>query len=130
MFRGLILLIVTVLSTCAFAHEGHDGAPGALKSNHGGTVKAGKELNLEYLVSGSEVKLFPMSHDGKDLPTTEVIMTVNAKTPKGKSERINLEVKDGAFSAVIDFKGAYRIEMNVEAENKGKKSTFKFQVEK
>ena len=130
MFRNIILSIAVLVSVSSFAHEGHDVTPGSIKANHGGTVKAGKEINLEYVVSGSEVKLFPVSHDGKDLTVAEVKLSVTAKLPKGKAETIKLDSKDGMFIAKVDFKSAYRIEMNVEADAKGKKSSFKFQVEK
>lgn len=130
MFKKVILLITLLGSLSVLAHEGHDDAPGSIKANHGGTVKAGKEMNLEYVVSGSEVKLFPVSHDGKDLTSVEVKLSITAKLPKGKAEAIKVDLKDGAFVAKVDFKNAYRIEMNVEADHQGKKSTFKFQVEK
>ena len=128
--KKLILAILLLISVSLFAHEGHDDAPGAIKANHGGTVKAGKEINLEYVVSGSEVKLFPVSHEGKDLTAAEVKLTATAKPPKGKAEAVKVESKDGAYVAMVDFKGAYRTEMNVDTDVKGKKSTFKFQIEK
>lgn len=130
MFKKAILTIAIVSSLTAFAHEGHDDVPGALKANHGGTVKAGKELNLEYVVSGSEVKLFAVSHDGKDVPASDVKVTATTKAPKGKSEVAKIESKDGVYVTQVDFKGAYRLEMDVTADFKGKKSEFKFQIEK
>ncbi len=130
MLAKIILSIVLLGSLSSFAHEGHDDAPGAIKANHGGTVKAGKEINLEYVVSGTDVKLFPVGHDGKDLTAAEVKLAVTTKLPKGKAEPVKIESKDGAFVVKVDFKTAYRIEMNVEVDAKGKKSSFKFQVEK
>ena len=51
----------------------------ALKANHGGVVKAGKELNIEYKVTGDVVELYPVSHDGKDLKASDVKLTATAK---------------------------------------------------
>lgn len=130
MFKKIILTALLSTSLRAFAHEGHDAAPGSLKTNHGGTVKSGKEINMEYVVSGTEVKLFPASHDGKDLPPTDVKLSATSKSPKGKAEAVKVEVKDGAFVTSVDFKGAYRVELSVVADYNGKQSTFKFQVEK
>ncbi len=130
MIKKIVLSLVLLSSLAVFAHEGHDDAPGAIKANHGGNVKAGKEINLEYVVSGTEVKLYPVGHDGKDLTSAEVKLNVTSKLPKGKAEVIKTELKDGAFLVKVDFKTAYRIEMNIDAEVKGKKSSFKFQVEK
>lgn len=130
MFKKIILSIVLMGTLVSFAHEGHDQAPGTIKSNHGGVVKVGKEINLEYVVNGTEVKFFPASHDGKDLNSADVQMTVTAKLPKGKAENLKLDNKNGSLVATVDFKNAYRVEVNVEANHQGKKSIFKFQVEK
>ena len=126
----LILLIAVALSGSLNAHEGHDNAPGALKANHGGLVKPGKEINLEYVVAGTEVKLYPVSHEGKDLAASEIKLSATVQLPKGKSEVVKIESKDGVFVAQVDFKNAYRIEMRVSAIHNGKTDNFKFQVEK
>ncbi len=130
MIKVMILAALMALSVSVNAHEGHDAVPGAIKANHGGTVKAGKEINLEYVVTGTEVKMYPVSHDGKDLSPTDVKLTVTAKAPKGKADAVKVENKDGAFVGSIDFKSAYRMEVSVDATVANKKSTFKFQVEK
>ena len=94
MFKKVMLSMVIMGSLSVFAHEGHDDAPGAIKANHGGVVKAGKVINLEYVISGSEVKLFPVNHDGKDLTAAEVKLTVTTKLPKGKTEAIKIDSKE------------------------------------
>lgn len=130
MFKKMMLSIFLLGALNAFSHEGHDSTLGSLKANHGGNVKVGKEINLEFVVLGNELKLYPASHEGIDLSTTEVKLTGTSKLPKGKSENLKIEIKNGAYIATIDFKTAYRIEVIVIAEFKGKKDTFKFQVEK
>ena len=126
-----VLLIGSIgASLNVTAHEGHDHAPGTLKANYGGVVKAGKDINLEYVIEGAEVKLYPASHEGESLSPQDVKIQATGKIPKGKAEAIKLEIKDGAYVAKLDFKGAYRIEVVATADNKGKKSSFKFQVEK
>lgn len=122
-------MMLLVSSTSLMAHEGHD-APGALKANHGGVVKAGHEVNLEYVVSGELVKLYAISHEGKEIAAKDIKLTATAKLPKGKAAPLKLEIKDGAYIAKVDFSGAYRVELQVTAESKGEKSSFKFQVEK
>ena len=130
MYKKIIAVAVLLGALAVVAHEGHDDAPGTLKANHGGVVKAGKDINLEYVVKGDHVELYPVSHEGKDLAPADIKLTAKAKLPKGKAEPIKLDVKGGMYLAKADFKGAYRIEFNVVADNKGKQSTFKFQVEK
>ena len=129
--RKLLLSICAVfLIQPAFAHEGHDQAPGVLKASHGGTVLAGKEINLEYIVSAGEVTIYPITHEGKDVPSDKVKVNATARAPKGKSEVLKVIQKDGAFTSQVDFKNAYRVEVNVTTETNGKKDSFKFQVEK
>ncbi len=130
MFKKIVLAVAILSSLNLMAHEGHDNTPGSLKANHGGTVKAGKEINLEYVVSGNELKLYPASHEGVDLAANEVKVSGTAKLPKGKAESLKVELKNGSYVAPIDFKNSYRIEVIATTEFKGKKDTFKFQVEK
>ncbi|AZZ37285.1 hypothetical protein CIK05_10965 [Bdellovibrio sp. qaytius] len=130
MFKKIICATILFATLNAFAHEGHDQTPGSLKANHGGTVKAGKEFNLEYVVSGNELKLYPASHEGSDLLATEVKISGTGKLPKGKAESLKIELKNGIYTAPIDFKSGYRIEVIATTEYKGKKDSFKFQVEK
>ena len=131
MKNAVVIVLATFLGAgTAWAHAGHDEAPGAIKSNHGGVVKAGKEMNLEYVVSGSEIQLYPVGHDGRDLTAAAVKLTATAKAPKGKEEPLKLNVKDGAYAGTVDFKGAYRTEVKVSADVGGKKDSFQFQVEK
>ena len=130
MNKKIVLVVLLLGSLITLAHEGHDATPGATKANHGGTVKRGKEINLEYVVSGNTVKLFPASHDGKDLPQVDVKLLATAKLPKGKPESAKLEFKHGSYFMNVDFKSAYRLEVDVVAEVNGKKDNFKFQVEK
>lgn len=130
MLNKIIIASLLAFSLNLIAHEGHDQTPGSLKANHGGTVKAGKDINLEYVVSGNELKLYPASHEGTGLAPAEVKLTGTSKLPKGKPENLKIEIKNGTFVATIDFKSAYRIEVVATADYKGKKNTFKFQVEK
>lgn len=130
MFKKIILITLLISALNVFAHEGHDNTPGSLKANHGGTVKAGKEINLEYVVSGNELKLYPANHEGTDLAVLEVKISGTGKLPKGKAENLKIELKNGIYTAPIDFKNAYRIEVIANTEHKGKKDSFKFQVEK
>ena len=129
MFKKMIMSAVILGSFSLFAHEGHD-VPGSIKANHGGTVKPGKEINLEYKVEGTTVKIYPASHDGKDLGQADVKLTATTKLPKGKDEPAQVSFVDGSFVAKVDFKSAYRVEMTIAAEVKGKKDNFKIQIEK
>lgn len=126
-----LILTLALLGTAQMtqAHEGH-ATPGVIKSIHGGTALGGKEINLEYMHSGTELKLFPVSHEGQDLDISKVKITATATPPKGKPTALNLEYKGNAFVSNVDFKNAYRLEIQVSTESSGKKDKFKFQIEK
>ena len=129
---GTILKIASAILLCGSlgsAHEGHDEAPGVVKANHGGVVQSGRDINLEFVVQGNEISIYPVSHEGADR-ISDVKLSATSKIPKGKAEVLKIENKAGVFKAKIDFKGAYRSEIVVSADVLGKKDTFKFQVEK
>lgn len=130
MISKFLFITAILFSTVSFSHEGHDQLPGALKSNHGGVVQAGKEINLEYVVSGNEVKLYPLSHEGKDIPLKDVSFSVTSKRPKEKSSAIKVDEVDRVSILKVDFKKAYRIEVEVKVDHIGRESHFKFQVER
>lgn len=122
-------LVISMAASVSFAHEGHDDAPGSIKALHGGVVKPGKEMNLEVVSAGGQLKLFPISHVGTDISLSDVKLTATAQPPKGKAEPITLEEKDNSYYSKLDFKGSYRLSLEIKADYKGKKDTFKVQVE-
>lgn len=121
--------LLSLSATPGLAHEGHESY-GAIKSSHGGTVLPGKQINLEYITSGGEIKIYPLSHQGDTLDLAKVKMSAVSKLPKGKEESLKLETKENAFFGTVDLKKSHRAEVIVTAEVQGKKDIFKFQVEK
>ena len=127
--KAALFSVFMLLGAPLFAHEGHDEAPGSVKAFHGGVVKIGHELNLEVVSSGGELKIYPLAHEGGDIPLSEVKLSAQAQPPKGKGFPLSLEQKDGAFYSKVDFKGAYRLNVELKAEYKGKADKIKVQVE-
>jgi len=130
-----VVSIVSIVSTVsvasvASAHEGHDHAPGSFVALHGGTVKPGKILNLEYITVGDTVKIYPTSHDSKDLTVNEVKLTGTATLPKSKPEVLNLTYSEGSYFTKLDFKNSYRVELKLKANFNGKSESFTLQIEK
>lgn len=130
MFKKITIIALLIGSINLSAHEGSDHAQGTLKANHGGIVKAGKDINLEYVVSSDDVILFIVGQDGIDLKAKDLKLITTVKLPKEKAKLINLEMVDGANVAKSVFNGAARAEFIVKVSTKGKQSTFKFQAEK
>ncbi len=117
-------------STGVLAHEGHDDIPGQIKALHGGVVKSGKNINMEMLVTNGSVQFYPLAHSGEDLKISEVKLSGSSKTPKGKSETLNFSSDAKSISTKINFKDAYRTDLEIKAQYKGKADNFKFLVEK
>lgn len=129
-FLSIALSSILLFGMNSVAHEGHDEVPGQIKALHGGVVKAGKELNMEMLASGDSVQFFPLAHSGEDLKVTDVKLTGTAKIPKGKAQDLVFTNDGKSFSTKVDFKGAYRADIDIKAQHFGKTDNFKFLVEK
>ncbi len=124
-----VFMMAMLVSYGVFAHEGHDTAPGQLKAIHGGTVISGKEFNLEYVISGGEISIYPVSHGAKDLLLKDIKISGTAQTPKGKPTALSFTEKNGADVALLNFGDAYRLILSLSVEYKNKKNAFKIQAE-
>jgi hypothetical protein len=122
-------LFITIFSLNIYSHEGHDNAPGSLKSLHGGTVQAGKQINLEVIISGNMVTIFPISHDGKDIPVKNLSITSTAKPKKGKPYPVTFSPTKEGLTATVDLKGKNRVPVEISVSEKGKTDRFIIQVE-
>ncbi len=129
MKKLFVALSLIALSSFTFAHEGHDHAPGSYKSLHGGTVQAGKQLNLEVIVNGKEITLYPTSHEGKDVAAKDVKLEAIAKPKKGKPYPVALTAAKGGYTATVDLQGANRLPFTINVINQGKTDHFTVQVE-
>lgn len=126
-----IIIVLSMLITTGFlsAHEGHNQTPGSLKSLHGGQVQGGKILNLETIISGNVVTLYPVSHEGSDVAINKVTVKATAKPKKGKPYPIAFTGNKNSFNATVDLQGANRLPIEVLVSVDGKSDTFKIQVE-
>lgn len=124
-----ILLVSSLLGLNAQAHEGHD-VPGQIKALNGGITKAGKLMHMEMLVTDTNVKFFPLAHEGEQLKVSDVKMTGTSKTPKGKPQNLTFTAEGNFFSTQVDLQGAHRTNLEIKATYGGKTDNFKFIVEK
>lgn len=127
--KNLLLLIATLLSLSIWAHEGHNQTPGSVKSKHGGVVSLGKQLNLEVLVNGTNVTLYPLTHESNDLKAADIKIDAIAKPRKGNTYPVIFKAEKLGFSTDVDLKGLNRVELEINIELAGKKDKFKVQVE-
>ena len=127
--KNFTLILLIILPTLSFAHEGHNNTPGSLKSLHGGVVQAGKEVNLEVIINGQEITLFPTGHEGVDLPAKNLKIEATAKPKKGAAYPLKLISTKNGFTSTVDLKGANRLPVTVSVTTNGKTDKFIIQVE-
>ena len=117
-------------SPSLFAHEGHDETPGQLRSQFGGVVKGGKQLNIELVTEGNKINVYPLAHGSEMINPVELKVNASAKAPKGALSSLKLTPKNKGYEGEVDFKNASRLELEVKTVYQGKSDSFKFQVEK
>ena len=127
--KKLFLTLVLILPTLVFSHEGHNQTPGSLKSIHGGVVQGGKEANLEVIINGQQVTLFPTSHEGQDLLAKNLKVEAIAKPKKGAAYPVKVTTEKNGYSIDVDLKGANRLPVTVSVTMNGKTDKFNIQVE-
>lgn len=127
--KKIIFSLIIILPTLVFAHEGHNQTPGSLKSLHGGIVQAGKEINLEVIINGAQVTLFPTSHEGQDIPAKDLKIEATAKPKKNAPYSLKLVSEKNGYTTTVDLKGANRLPVTVTTKFNGKADHFTIQVE-
>lgn len=124
-----LILLLSLAGTHAKAHEDHK-APGSLNAIHGGIPKSGKLFNMEMLANDKKVQLYPIAHEGDKVDLTKIKLSGTAKSPKGKAQQLKFTFQDKSFDTEVDFQGAHRLNLEINADYEGKSDTFKFLVEK
>lgn len=131
--RNLILTFTSLaaLTTASvWSHEGHDKTPGSVAAPHGGVIQGTNSLYWELVSEAGGVKLYPLTHEVKPIPLSEITLSGSVTFPKKpKAEKVTLIAETEVFSAKVDAKGAYHYMLNLSFTYKGKKETVKFQVE-
>lgn len=125
----LILTVVLLAGMNAFTHEGHDKMPGTIQAPHGGVVMTTKETYMEVVQDPTGVKLYPLTHELKPIPMSEISATATAQAPKKKAVKVELKNAGDHFVVSPDIKGAHRYELKISMKYKGKNENVKFQVE-
>ncbi len=127
--KKLFVLLLSLFTFTVFSHEGHNETPGSIKSLHGGIVQQGKQINLEVIVNGNAIQIFPTSHEGKDIPLKDVKITAKAKPKKGKAYDVNFNAGKDSYATTVDLQGANRLPVEVTVTTNGKNDYFTIQVE-
>lgn len=139
-----------LFSSFGLTHEGHL-VPGASQlqhgAQHGGTVKATSEVYFELTASDSTLKLYPMTHEFKPIPLSELKLKVTAQIPRQpKHLPIEFSAHSDANPRDSYFMGTFapnnvqnsgksgsprvhRYSLHVNVEYKGKTEKLIFQVE-
>ena len=128
--RSFLLALSLGLSTAVFAHEGHDATPGAVAAPHGGKVLSLPEMYLEVVKSDGAIKVYPLTHELKSIPTSEIKLSVKVELPKQKKASADVSAANDSWTIVVESKGAHRYTLFLNTEWKRKKGSTKYTVEK
>ena len=124
LIAGLILMV-------AAASQSHAQTAGLVAlAPHGGMVKEGQILNMELVVQGNDVFLYPLSRMGSAIPLQELKVSAIAVPPKKGKSKVELKPSDDHYKGTLVGALAPGYELRVEVAAKGKKDRFKFVMEK
>lgn len=130
-FTALILLPSLLFSFASFAHEGAHG-PEQKVAPHGGILRDGTSLMFELVKSGDNIKIYPLTHEGKviDVKLIEVDSKKTTLTDaKKKTIKYNLIPEGDALIVKFEKGGSYRYSLNLIARFEGKENKASWQIE-
>lgn len=102
--RKLIVTFIFLFGPASFAHEGAHG-PEQTVAPHGGILREGASLTFELVKRSSEIKFYPLTHDGKpiDLKSVQVdLKKTSLKDARKKPVEFKFIPSGDAF--VLSFK--------------------------
>ena len=125
----MFLMLSLMMGSYTFAHEGHNHTPGSIQAPHGGVIKGTSELYMELVSDASGLKFYPLTHELKAIPLSELKVSGTYQMPKKKKEKLTLSSFEDHFETKVESKGAYRYALQLETIFKTKKESVTFQVE-
>lgn len=130
MIRILVLVALVFSFGIVKAHEGHDKTPGLQPTRPGGIIKGTKQIYLELVSVEKGVKIYPMDHDQKPIPLSEVKIEGKMTIPrKNTGQELKFVALDDHFAAQVDSMGAHRYDLEISVTQGGKSERLKFSVE-
>lgn len=129
--KRILLLTVLIFSfAMTNAHEGHNKTPGLQSTRPGGTIKGTNHIYLELVSDKDGVQLYPMDHEKKPIPLSDIKMEGKVTIPrKNKTQVLKFTAQDDHFAAKVDAKGAHRYDLEASVTYGGKSEKLKFSVE-
>lgn len=129
--KNLITAFLFLVGTAAFAHEGAHG-PEQKVAPHGGVLREGPTLTFELVKGSSDIKIYPLEHDGKPLDPKSVLVDTkktSLKDARKKPVDFKLMPNEGAF--ILSFKKgtSHRYSLELFAQFEGKENKAVWQIE-
>lgn len=131
----VVRLVVAVsaiisLSQTAFAHEGHDHAPGVINAPHGGVLEETDRFAVELVTVKEGLKLYLFDHEMNSVDLKGVQVEGKMTLPRNKkSEAVSFKLAKDHFEAKVKAKGAYRYVLDLSVTKSGKTDKVRFNVE-
>lgn len=127
-FKLLTLALGILTAPSLFAHEGHEHAPGAINAPHGGVVKMGKEIALEFVQADGKLKIYPLTHELKAIPLTDI--KLQGKAQPAKKSKVDMSFTAEGEFYTASYKGqSYKTDLDITANYKGKTDSIRQTIE-
>ncbi|HPI39418.1 MAG TPA: hypothetical protein PLJ21_01355 [Pseudobdellovibrionaceae bacterium] len=129
--KDIFLSAILVFGLSAIAHEGPHG-PEQKVAPHGGVLRDGTSLMFELVKTGENVKIYPLTHDGKPIDS-KVIEVDLKKTQLADSRKKPIQhslIAEGdSFVLKFEKGSSYRYSLSLVARYEGKENKANWQIE-
>lgn len=127
MKKVFFAFVVSLVSSSAFAHEGHNhDAPTLIQAPKGGIIKALDESRVEVVSKGKGIKIYVYDKNLKPMDVAGFQILASAELPRvKKTEEVKLEAKGTYLEGEFDAKNAHRYTLKLSATDPQTKRTEK-----
>lgn len=129
--KKLMMTAFLLFSLGAIAHEGAHG-PEQKVAPHGGVLRDSASLMFELVKSGDNIKIYPMTHDGKAIEAKLVeVDTKKTSLTDAKKKTVEHTVTSDGEALVLKFEkgNSYRYSLSLSVRYEGKENKANWQIE-
>jgi hypothetical protein len=129
----LTALFVTILTTVANSHEGHDhGVPKGIAAPKGGLIREIEKTYVEVVAKGNNIKIYLYDKELKPQNAELYTITAQAQKPRVKKiDEVKLTIANNILEATYDAAGIHRytLILKVKDPKEDHADTLKFVIE-
>lgn len=131
------IVFSALLSTHAFAHEGHDHGPGNVPLQKGGVMRTLETVNLELVYKDKTIDVYAFSTEAdpkapgklKPADVSQYPVSATIELPKSKPTSIELKTAGDHWTASFDPKDTHRFTFVLSIKQGGHSDKVKWTIE-